>query len=106
MPSRVTLMKSASAIEILYHDELEQYSGRELLQELKQTLIGPGCACPDSGRQRALYQPGQRRQHAHLHADLECGPPDLASIQQIQQAIVHEVKSICADVSARDRPMM
>ncbi len=34
------------ATDILYHDELEQYSGRELLAELRQTLIGRGVCVP------------------------------------------------------------
>ena len=32
--------------EILYHDDLEKYSGRELLDELRQTLIGRGVRVP------------------------------------------------------------
>ncbi len=32
-----------TAAGILYHDELEKYSGRELLDQLRQTLIGGGC---------------------------------------------------------------
>ena len=66
------------ATEILYHDELEQYAGRELLAELRQTLIGREVRVPDGVRRRAFYQPGQRRQHAHLHADLGRRLPGMA----------------------------
>ncbi|HTP09662.1 MAG TPA: aminotransferase class V-fold PLP-dependent enzyme, partial [Anaerolineae bacterium] len=41
-----TAIEKQTANEILYHDELEQFSGRELLAELRQTLIGRGIHVP------------------------------------------------------------
>jgi selenocysteine lyase/cysteine desulfurase len=38
--------KKRTASDILYHDELEKYSRRELLDELRQTLIGRGVRVP------------------------------------------------------------
>ena len=70
-----------AATEILYHDELEKYSGRELLDELRQTLIGRGVRVPTVEGARPYHQPGQRRQHAHLHADMERCLPDMAPAQ-------------------------
>ena len=35
---------------ILYQDELEKYSGRKLLDELRQSLVGRGSSCPDNRR--------------------------------------------------------
>ena len=35
-----------SAVQILYHDELEKYSGRELLEKLRLTLIGQNISVP------------------------------------------------------------
>ena len=34
------IAEKQTTTEIMHHDELEQYSGRELLAELRQTLIG------------------------------------------------------------------
>ena len=38
--------KKLTAAEILYHDELEKYKGRELLDELRETLIGRNFRVP------------------------------------------------------------
>jgi selenocysteine lyase/cysteine desulfurase len=92
-----------SAIEILYHDELEEYSGRELLQELKQTLIG-----------RVVRVPTVEGSQPFINLDNGASTPTFAPIwnavrqtwrqsSQVQQAIVHEVKSICADALGAPR---
>ena len=44
-----------TAAEILYHDELEEYSGRKLLDELRQTLIGRGILVPTVEGSQTLY---------------------------------------------------
>ena len=41
-----TVDEKRSVTEILYQDELEKYSGQELLNELKQTLIGKNILVP------------------------------------------------------------
>ncbi len=87
-----------SATEILYHDELEQYAGRALLAELRQTLIGRGVRVPTMQGARP-----------YINLDNGASTPTFAPIWnavcqawrqpgQVQQAIIHEVKSICADV--------
>jgi hypothetical protein len=38
--------ETQTATEILFHDELEKYSGRELLDQLRQTLIGRDVCVP------------------------------------------------------------
>ncbi len=84
--------------EILYHDELEQYSGRELLDELRQTLIGRGVCVPTVEGDRPF-----------INLDNGASTPTFTPIwnavcqtwrqpKPVQQAIIHEVKSICADV--------
>jgi selenocysteine lyase/cysteine desulfurase len=89
-------IEQRTAVEILYHDELEKYSGQELLVELKQTLIGRGVRVPtveglkpfinlDNGASTPTFRPIWNtvcqtwRQPRETH-----------------QAIVTEVKSICA----------
>ena len=87
-----------AATDILYHDELEQYSGQELSAKLKQTLIGRGVQVPT--------MEGDRR---YINLDNGASTPTFAPIWNavrktwrqsggIQQAIIHEVKSICAEV--------
>ncbi len=87
-----------AATEILDHDELEQYSGRELLAELRQTLIGRGVRVPTVEGARP-----------YINLDNAASTPTFTPIwdavcqawrqpKQVQQEIIHEVKSICAGV--------
>jgi selenocysteine lyase/cysteine desulfurase len=89
-------VKKLAATEILYHDELEKYSGRELLDELKQTLIG----------QRVLV-PTVEGTRPYINLDNGASTPTFAPIwdavwqtwrqsRQVQREIIREVKSICA----------
>ena len=90
--------KSWRPAEILYHDELEKYSGRELLDELRQTLIGRGVRVPTAEGARP-----------YINLDNGASTPTFTPIwdavcqtwrqpRQVQQEIIHEVKSICAEV--------
>jgi selenocysteine lyase/cysteine desulfurase len=87
-----------AATEILYLDELEQYSGQELSAELKQTLIG-----------RDVHVPTMEGARPYINLDNGASTPTFAPIwntvcqtwrqsSQIQHAMIHEVKSICAEV--------
>ena len=93
-----TAAEKLAATEILYHDELEQYSGRELLDELRQTLIGRGVRVPTVEGARPF-----------INLDNGASTPTFTPIwdavcqtwrqpRQVQQEIIHEVKSICAGV--------
>jgi selenocysteine lyase/cysteine desulfurase len=92
-----------TANEILYHDELEKYTGRDLLHELRQTLIGRGVRVPtiegdkpfinlDNGASTPTFAPIWNTVRQTWHQ-----PPE------IQQAINHEVRSICANVLGAPR---
>ena len=87
-----------AATEILYHDELERFSGRELLDALRQTLIG-----------RDVRVPTVEGARPFINLDNGASTPTFTPIwdavcrtwhqpMQVQQEIVHEVKSICAEV--------
>ncbi|MGE5263704.1 MAG: aminotransferase class V-fold PLP-dependent enzyme [Acidobacteriota bacterium] len=87
-----------AATEILWHDELEQYSGKELLDGLRQTLIGRGVRVPTIEGVKP-----------YINLDNGASTPTFTPIWyavrqtwrqpgQVQQEIIHEVKSICADV--------
>ncbi len=85
-----------TASDILYHDELEKYSGKELLDKLQQTLIGRGNTVPttegpkpfinlDNAASTPAFEPVWKavcqawRQPAEAH-----------------QEIIDEVRSVCA----------
>jgi len=85
-----------TAAEILYHDVLEEYSGRGLLDELRQTMIG-----------RSVRVPTAEGARPYINLDNAASTPTFTPIwnavcqtwrqpRQVQREIVHEVKSICA----------
>lgn len=85
-----------TAAEILYHDELEKYSGRELLDELRKTLIGHGVRVPTMEGARPF-----------INLDNSASTPTFAPVWkafrqtwrqpgQVKQEIIHEVKTICS----------
>ncbi len=90
--------KKQTVDDILCHDPLEAYSGQELLNELRQTQTGRGLQVPTTEGIRP-----------YVNLDNAASTPTFTPIwnavwqtwQQpasVQQAIIHEVKSICADV--------
>ncbi len=85
-----------SAVEILYHDELEEYSGKKLLDELRLTLIGHNVSVPTMEGTRY-----------YINLDNAASTPTFIPIwnavfrtwqqpRQVQQEIINEVRSICA----------
>jgi selenocysteine lyase/cysteine desulfurase len=87
-----------TAVEILYHDELEPYTGQEMLAELRRTLIG-----------QRVHVPTLEGTQPFINLDNAASTPTFTPIwnavcqawrqpQPAQQEIIHEVKSICADV--------
>ncbi|MDP1622245.1 MAG: aminotransferase class V-fold PLP-dependent enzyme [Bacteroidales bacterium] len=87
--------ETLTASEILYRDELEKYSGQELLDELRLTLIGRGILVPTVEGERPF-----------INLDNSASTPTFSPIWntvrqtwrqpgQVQQEIIHEVRSIC-----------
>lgn len=87
-----------SAIEILYSDELEEYSGKKLLDEIKKIFIG-----------RSLPVPTAEGSRTFINLDNAASTPTFMPVWkvfckswhlpgQIQKEVIHEVKSICAAV--------
>ncbi len=70
--------RKADGAEILYHDELEKYSGRELLDELRQTLIGRGVRVPTAEGARPFVNLDNAASTPTFDADLERCLPDMA----------------------------
>ncbi len=95
---RDTTDEMLSATDILLHDELDQYSGRELLDALRQTLIGSAVRVPTAEGTRP-----------YINLDNAASTPTFEPIwdavrhtwrqpPHVRQAIVQEVRTICADV--------
>lgn len=87
-----------TATEILYHDELDSYSGKDLLDELRKTLIGIDIRVPTVEGLRPF-----------INLDNSASTPTFTPIwdsfrktwrqpEAIQREVIHEVKSICAEV--------
>jgi len=87
-----------TADEILYHDELEKFSGQELLNKLRQARIGLGVPVPtmegarpfinlDNSASTPTFTPVWK---AFRHA--WCQP------EQVKQTVIREVKSICSEI--------
>ncbi|MRR21671.1 aminotransferase class V-fold PLP-dependent enzyme, partial [bacterium] len=87
-----------SAVQILYHDELEKYSGRELLEKLRLTLIGQNISVPTAEGSKP-----------YINLDNSASTPAFTPVWnavcqawrqpgKIQQEIIREVRSICSDM--------
>ena len=87
---------TATAAQILYQDEFLQYSGTDLLRELRKTLVG-----------RDVRVPTAEGERSYINLDNAASTPTFAPIWDVvcqtwrqpvpvQQEIVREVKHICA----------
>jgi selenocysteine lyase/cysteine desulfurase len=85
-----------TAREIIYGDELDNYSGRELLDKLRQTLIGRGMLVPTTEGVKPF-----------INLDNSASTPTFMPVwnavrrtwhqaSQVQQEIVNEVRSVCS----------
>ena len=92
-----------SCADILHRDELEKHSGRELLDELRRTLIG-----------RNVRVPTAEGTKPYINLDNGASTPTFTPIwdavcltwrqpAEVQEEIIREVKSICAEVLGAPR---
>jgi selenocysteine lyase/cysteine desulfurase len=85
-----------TAAEILYHDELEKYSGKKLLDELRKTMIGRGVQVPTTEGEKAFI-------NLDYAASTPTFMPVWDAVRQtwrqpihVQKEIIGEVRSVCA----------
>ncbi len=89
---------SLSAIDILYHDDLDQYSGKRLLDELCRQMIG-----------RDLPVPTLEGKKPYVNLDNAASTPSFVPVwntfcqaliqpRQIQDEIINEVKNECLKI--------
>jgi selenocysteine lyase/cysteine desulfurase len=85
-----------AATDILYHDGLEKYTGRELLDELRLTLIGRNVRVPTSEGARPFINLDNAASTPTFTPVWEAVCQTWRQPRQVQQEIVEEVKAICA----------
>ena len=87
-----------TATEILRHDELEEHSGRRLLDELKRTLIGRGVRVPTVEGSRPYVNLDNAASTPTLEPIWDAVRQTWRQPRQVQQEVIREVESVCASV--------
>ncbi len=86
-----------SASEILYHDQLENFSGRELLEELRKTRIGCGIQVPTVEGMQPFVNLDNSASTPTFEPVWTAFRQTLRQPEQVKREVVREVKSICAE---------
>ncbi|MFC2117426.1 aminotransferase class V-fold PLP-dependent enzyme [Bacteroidota bacterium] len=84
--------------EILYKDELEEYSGQELLDKLRQTLIGRGNKVPTMEGTKLFTNLDNSASTPTFMPIWNAFRQTLVQSEQVKQEIINEVRSICSDI--------
>jgi selenocysteine lyase/cysteine desulfurase len=87
-----------SVAEVLYRDELEKHSGRELLEALKETLVGRDVRIPTGRGPRAFTNLDNAASTPTFEPVWDAFRRAWRQPGSVQRAIVEEVKAICAEV--------
>jgi len=85
-----------TASELLYHDELENLSGRELLNELRKTLIGRGVSVSTTKGTRPFINLDNSASTPTFTPVWNTFRKALRQPEPVKKEIIQEVKSICA----------
>lgn len=87
-----------SATQILYTDELEKYSGKELLDQLRKTLIGRGIQVPTMEGSKPFINLDNSASTPTFNPVWNTFRQTLYQPLQVQKETVQEVRTICADI--------
>jgi selenocysteine lyase/cysteine desulfurase len=87
-----------TATDILYRDELEEYSGRELLEELRQTLIGRNISVPIAEGVRPYINLDNSASTPAFTPVWNAVRQTLRQSIEIQREVIFEVKSVCSHI--------
>jgi selenocysteine lyase/cysteine desulfurase len=93
-----TAAEKLTATEILRHDELDQYTGRELLHKLRQTLIGRGVRVPTVEGARPYVNLDNGASTPTFEAVWTAVRQTWRQPKHVQQEVVQSAKSVVADV--------
>lgn len=87
-----------TATKIMYNDELKNSSGKELLDELRQTLIGKSVLVPTAEGNKSFINLDNAASNPTFTPVWNVVRRTWRQPEQIQQEIVHEVRSVCSGV--------
>ena len=90
--------KGMTASEILYSDELEKYSGSELLRKLRQTIIGRGICVPTAKGNVPFINLDNSASTPTFTAVWDVFRRTLQQPEPVRQEIIREVKSVCSEM--------
>jgi selenocysteine lyase/cysteine desulfurase len=85
-----------TASEILYHDELDKFTGKELMAELRKTLIGSGVKVPTMEGEKPFINLDNSASTPTFTPVWNAFRITLQQSDQVKQDIIKEVKSISA----------
>jgi selenocysteine lyase/cysteine desulfurase len=86
-----------AAADILYRDELENHSGRELLEALRQTLIGRGVRVPTAEGAKPFVNLDNAASTPTFEPIWNAACRTWREPGRVQGEIIQEVKTICAE---------
>lgn len=95
--------EKSSAEKILYHDELEGYSGHELIERLRKTLIGYNKIVPTTEGERPFTNLDNAASTPTFEVVWEAVCKTLKQPLEVQQEIIQEVRLICSDFMGAPR---
>ena len=87
-----------TANDILYNDELEKYSGKELLHELRKTYIGRGILVPTIEGVKPFINFDNSASTPTFTPIWNAFRQTLSLPSQVQKEIIQEVRSVCAGI--------
>ncbi|MBG0859692.1 MAG: aminotransferase class V-fold PLP-dependent enzyme [Bacteroidales bacterium] len=89
---------SLTAADILYNDKLLNYSGQELLDELKQTLIGRGMPVPTAEGPRPFINLDNAASTPAFMPVWKAACQTWRQTRQVHEEVIREVRSVCAEM--------
>ncbi|MBW8326786.1 MAG: aminotransferase class V-fold PLP-dependent enzyme [Prolixibacteraceae bacterium] len=93
---RNTTAEKLTAAEIIYQDELDKFSGRELLEELRKTLVGRGVQVPTTKGIRPFINLDNSASTPTFTPVWNAFRQTLQQSEQVKKEVVQVVKSVCA----------
>jgi len=85
-----------TAVEILYHDKLEKFSGLELLEKLRETLIGRGISVPTTKGMVPFINLDNSASTPTFTPVWDTFRLTLLQPGQVSHEVIREVKSVCS----------
>jgi selenocysteine lyase/cysteine desulfurase len=99
----ITAAKKLNANEILYHDELEKYSGKDLLNELRNSIIGHDLPVPAGDGLKRYINLDNAASTPAFKPVFDAFCQTLEQSSEIQKEICDEVRNICSEMLGAPR---